>query len=205
MKFELSALENDALTEVFNLGVGRAAAAMSQIVGEAITMSFPRIVFQSRNEAARALGSEQQRKVCAVTQHYRGAIDTEAILMFPEERSLDIVRLMLSHELVGDGLSELEQEAISEIGNIVLNNCMSALATLTGHSLEGSLPAYRLGTGDDILRGSEEQWDGLVLTLEIAFNVEAHDIEGYLAVLLDVANLAGLKAHLGHHLAELTQ
>ncbi len=203
MSFELDALETDALTEVFNRGVGRAASAMSEIVGEAITMSFPKIVFQSRTEAARALGSEQRRKVCAVTQHYSGGIDTEAILMFPEERSLDIVRLMLSHDQVGEGLSELEQEAISEIGNIVLNNCMSALATLTGQAMEGSLPAYRLGTGDDILRGSEAQWDGLVLTLQIAFNVEAHNIEGYLAVLLDVANLAGLKAHLRHHLAAL--
>lgn len=205
MTFALTPLEYDALTEVFNLGVGRAASALSQIVSEEIKMSFPRIVFQSRTDAARALGSAQARRVCAVTQHYRGAIDTEAILMFPEERSLDIVRLMLSNEMVGEGLSELEQEAISEIGNIVLNNCMSALATLTGRELEGSLPAYRAGTGDDILRGNAEQWDGLVLTLQIAFNVEAHDIDGYLAVLLDVAALAGLQCHLGHHLADLVQ
>ncbi|MGE5621562.1 MAG: chemotaxis protein CheC, partial [Bacillota bacterium] len=35
--FQLSELQHDALLEIFNLGVGQAAAAMSRIVKEEVT------------------------------------------------------------------------------------------------------------------------------------------------------------------------
>jgi chemotaxis protein CheC len=55
--FNLSELENDALIEIFNIGVGQAAASMSAIVNEAVRMSVPSISFIHRAEAARLLGA----------------------------------------------------------------------------------------------------------------------------------------------------
>jgi chemotaxis protein CheC len=56
--FNLSELENDALIEIFNIGVGQAAASMSAIVNEAVRMSVPSISFIPRAEAARLLGKK---------------------------------------------------------------------------------------------------------------------------------------------------
>lgn len=201
--FQLTELQHDALVEIFNLGVGRAAAAMSRIVGEEVTMSVPMITFQSRAEVARTLGSAEGRRISAVTQHFDGAFSTEAFLMFPEEKSLEIVRLMVGQSLSLEELSEMEQEAMSEIGNIILNSCMGAFANAAGKELQGSLPTYLVGTGDNILSISGKEWDGLVLTLKIDFNIERHHIYGYVAFLLDMPALHELQRHIDDYLARL--
>lgn len=199
--FQLTELQHDALVEIFNIGVGQAAAAMSRIVNEEVTMSVPHIAFQSRAEVANTLGSAEGRRVCAIAQQFNGAFDTEAFLMFPEEKSLEIVRLMVGQSLSLEELSEMEQEAMSEIGNIILNSCMATLANASGKELQGSLPMYHVGTGNDILSQSGKQWDGVVLTLKIDFNIERHHIYGYVAFLLDLPALNDLTQYIDSYLA----
>lgn len=201
--FKLDELQHDALVELFNQGVGQAAAAMSRIVREEVSMSVPMISFQTRNDVSNDLGSAEARRICAITQNYSGAFSTEAILMFPESKSLEIVRLMVGESFSMDELTEMEQEAMSEIGNIILNSCMSTLANVTGRELHGSLPVYRVGTGDEILGITANPWNGLVLTLKIDFNIEKHQINGYVAFLLDVSALEGLQTYLDQYLGGL--
>jgi chemotaxis protein CheC len=202
--FKLSDLQHDALVEIFNLGVGQAAAAMSRIVNEEVTMSVPMIAFQSRAEVAKTLGSDEGRRICAIAQQFKGAFNTEAFLMFPEEKSLEIVRLMVGQSLSLEELSEMEQEAMSEIGNIILNSCMGTFANASGRELQGSLPTYHVGTGDVILGNSGKEWDGVVLTLKIDFNIEKHQIYGYVAFLLDMPALHDLQRYIDDYLAKLT-
>ncbi len=205
--FHLSEIQHDALSEIFNMAVGQAAAAMSRMINEEVIMSAPSIIFQNRAEVAKTLGNGEGRRICAVTQHYVGAISTEAILMFPEEKSLEIVRLMVG-QTVGQTLSmeyltEMEQEAMSEIGNIILNSCMSTLANISGKELLGSLPRYQVGTGDEILGGSGTQWTGVVLTLKIDFSIAKHQINGYVAFLLDMTALQDLRQYIDEYLSRL--
>ncbi|RJF98153.1 chemotaxis protein CheC [Noviherbaspirillum saxi] len=202
--FKLTDLQHDALVEIFNQGVGQAAAAMSRIVKEEVTMSVPMVLFQSRAEVARTLGSNEGRRICAIAQRFDGAFNTEAFLMFPEEKSLEIVRLMVGQSLSLEELSEMEQEAMSEIGNIILNSCMATLANASGRELQGSLPMYHVGTGDDILGQAGKEWDGMVLTLKIDFNIERHLIYGYVAFLLDMPALHDLQQYIDGYLAKLT-
>jgi len=202
--FKLSDLQHDALVEIFNLGVGQAAAAMSRIVDEEVTMSVPEVTFQSRAQVAQTLGSREGRRICAIAQHFEGAFNTEAFLMFPEEKSLEIVRLMVGQSLSMEELSEMEQEAMSEIGNIILNSCMGSFANASGRELHGSLPLYHVGTGDDILGVSGKEWDGVVLTLKIDFNIEKHQIHGYVAFLLDMTALQDLQQYIDDYLSKLT-
>ncbi|KRB88964.1 chemotaxis protein CheX [Noviherbaspirillum sp. Root189] len=202
--FQLTELQHDALVEMFNQGVGQAAAAMSRIVNEEVTMSVPMVQFQSRAEVAKTLGSGEGRRICAIAQQFNGAFNTEAFLMFPEEKSLEIVRLMVGQSLSLEELSEMEQEAMSEIGNIILNSCMATLANASGRELQGSLPMYHVGTSDDILGQNGKQWDGVVLTLTIDFNIERHHIYGYVAFLLDMPALQDLQHYIDGYLAKLT-
>ncbi|WP_426339175.1 chemotaxis protein CheC [Pseudoduganella sp. S-14] len=197
----LTELEHDALVELFNIGVGQAAAAMSEIVNETVTMSVPAISFLTRASAARLLASRStgNGRLCGISQHYSGAFDTEAILMFPEEKSQEIVRLMVGDAMPLAELSAMEQEAMSEIGNILLNSCVGSLANLLGHELHGSLPDYHLGYSEEILAlaGSGET---AVLMLHIEFVVERQQIAGDVAFIMDMTALHDLKQHVANFL-----
>lgn len=200
---ELTELENDALIEIFNIGVGQAAASMSAIVNEPVRMSVPSITFINRADAARLLGhrvSEPER-ICGVSQHYQGAFETEAILMFPEDKSLEIVRLMVGESVPLAELTDMEQEALCEIGNIILNSCVGTLANIFQRELHGSLPAYHVGTSDQILTASGSEPDAVVLMLHIDFVLEKHQIQGYVAFVLDLSALHDLKAQINQYIA----
>jgi chemotaxis protein CheC len=200
----LTELQHDALVEIFNIGVGQAAASMSGIVNEEVTMSVPSISFLNRAEAALLLGGknkqDQLQRICGVRQHYEGAFQTEAILMFPEDKSLEIVRLMVGESVPLAELTEMEQEAMSEIGNIILNSCVGTLANLFQRELEGSLPVYHVGTSEEILSASGSASDSIVLMLHIDFILEMHQIHGYVAFILDVSALHDLKEQINLYL-----
>ena len=201
--FALSELENDALIEIFNIGVGQAAASMSAIVDEPVAMSVPSISFVDRREAARLLDNKdpEAERICGVSQHFEGAFDTQAILMFPEDKSLEIVRLMVGEAVPLKELTEMEQEAMCEIGNIILNSCVGTLANIFRHELHGSLPQYHVGTSDEIISASGSGPDTVVLMLHIDFLLERHQIRGYVAFVLDVTALHDLKEQINRYIA----
>jgi chemotaxis protein CheC len=201
--FNLTDLQHDALVEIFNIGVGHAARAMSEIVNEAVTMSVPSISFVNRAEAAAMLGNKDSARVCGVSQHYEGAFSTEAILMFPEDKSLDIVRLMVGESVPLKELTEMEQEAMSEIGNIILNSCVGTLANIFSQELSGSLPSYHVGTSEEILGASGGSAHTVVLMLHIDFILETHQIHGYVAFILDMTALHDLQEQVDRYLAKV--
>ena len=202
---KLSELQHDALVEIFNIGVGQAARAMSEIVNEEVTMSVPSIRFLNRADAAAMLGNNDTQRVCGVSQHYEGAFTTDAILMFPEDKSLDIVRMMVGESVPFTELTEMEQEAMSEIGNIILNSCVGTLANIFEQELRGSLPVYHLGSSDHILSASGGMADTVVLMLHIDFILQTHQIHGYVAFILDLGALAGLQAQVDRYLGKLAE
>ncbi len=200
--FNLTELQHDALVEIFNIGVGHAAKAMSEIVNEPVTMSVPSISFLNRAGAASMLGNKDSARVCGVSQHYDGAFSTDAILMFPEDKSLDIVRLMVGESVPLKELTEMEQEAMSEIGNIILNSCVGTLANIFSQELRGSLPEYHVGTSEEILHASGGENDTVVLMLHIDFILETHQIHGYVAFILDLSALHDLQEQVDRYLAK---
>ena len=197
----LTELEHDALVELFNIGVGQAASAMSEIVNETVTMSVPAISFLTRAAAAKLLASRStgNGRLCGISQHYSGAFETQAILMFPEEKSQEIVRLMVGDSMPLAELSAMEQEAMSEIGNILLNSCVGALANLLGHDLHGSLPDYHIGYSEEIL-AQAGSGDAAVLMLHIEFVIERQQIAGDVAFIMDMTALQDLKQHIADFL-----
>ena len=187
----LSEDQLDALVEIFNISIGRAAAALSSIVNEEITLAVPSLQFLQASEAGQRLGFDSHR-IFGVVQDFDGPFQTEAILMFPEDRSLEIVRKMLGESYSIDELSDLEQEAMAEIGNILLNACMGSIANLTNAHFDSTLPEVRLGFGDDLLRVKERCANDTVLLVYIDFIIATRTIQGYMAFLMDVPSINGL-------------
>lgn len=184
---DMGELQNDAVAEIFNIAVGQAANTMSQMVQDEILLSVPAVLFVTRHEAVGKLGAEPLRRVCSVTQHYAGSFNTDAVLMFPEEKSLELVRLVIGDEMSLAEMTDLEQEAMSEIGNIILNACVSGIADLFHSEFVSSLPRFRAGTVAEILGvGGSGGADDPVMLLFIDFRLKSHEIQGYVAFVLDI-------------------
>ena len=187
---KLHELEQDALTEIFNIGVGIAADALYQMVGEQVPLSVPVVELTSQRGAKRHYLDREQRLLCAIRQTYTGEFTTDAILMFPQESSDALVRMMVGSDLPPQQMAEMATDALAELGNIVLNAVISNLASTLNMSLEGSLPDVSVISSEAIFTqragsGGVIDENAPVLALMIDFELSTQRASGYLAFLLD--------------------
>ena len=200
----LDELEVDALTELVNIGVSRAAASLRQMVGRQILLSIPSIEITSYKEAASLMAEREIGSLVAVRQDFTGAFGGRAMLIFPEANSLALVRAVTGDELEQAELEDLEEEALKETGNVVLTNCLATMANMLRHPLEMSLPTVLRQDGQELFRQGGDPGDaGVVLFLYINFAISDHSIRGYLAVLMDMPSLEALKAVIADFIARV--
>ncbi len=197
----ISELQRDALGEMFNIGVGRAAASLSQIVGEEILLSAPEIHLLSPEDAAKAVLGSGDQKFSAVTQTFTGPFVARAMLVFPETNALEIIRMMIGEHISLEELTEFEQEAMSEVGNIILNATLSSLADLFGVELHGSLPTHRFGDAASMLVDSGEDRQ-IILVIQVDLIISKQQIQGHILFLLSVSSLNSMLECIDHYLAE---
>jgi chemotaxis protein CheC len=189
----LTELERDALTELVNIGVSTAAAGLRKMVGEEVLLSVPSVEVVSHRLAVTLIGERESDDLVAVRQDFVGPFSGRALLIFPRNKSLDLVRAVAGQTMSATDLAEAEQEALSEIGNIILTCCLSMMAKMLKQSFEMSLPEVLRGNGAQLFEVSSPSEDSLVLFLYINFSVHNRDIRGYIAMLMDVPSLTSVK------------
>ena len=190
---ELTEIERDAISEIANMGVSRAAASLRQMVGEQVLLSVPTVRIVSREEAA-GLVERGSSKLVAVQQSFEGPFSGRALLIFPQAQSLELVRSIVGAEHSLEDVIDLEQEALAETGNIILNACLATIANVLRKSMRMSLPSVIRGDGATMFDiGKSASGGNLVLFLYIDFTIKNRDIQGFIALLMDLPSITALK------------
>lgn len=203
-KTVLSDLELDALTEIVNLGISQAAGRLADMVREEVTLSVPKVALVSRDDAVRTLGEREAKNLVAVHQVFGGDINGRALLIFPEEKSLELVRAVVGGELSLEEIVEMEQEALAETGNVILNGCLATIANQLHRNLKISLPEIMYGESHKFFNLAPPPDPGdTVMFIYINFAVRNRNIDGYIAMLLDMPSLAELKVSLGEFIGRV--
>lgn len=199
----LSELQLDALTELVNLGVSSAATSLSELVREEVVLSVPKACVVTREQAVASLREHGAKRLVAIHQDFDGDIRGRALLIFPEARSMELIRALVGADLSLDDIVELEQEALAETGNILLNACLSTMANSLERNLKISLPEVIHGEGADFFRPNSGAHE-TVLFIYINFAVKQRDIQGFLAMILDLPSLVMLQKLLDAYIERST-
>lgn len=185
--------QHDALTELVGLGVARAAGSLREMIDQQVLLSAPGFAVIGRDSAVDALMARDEAKLVAVHQVFEGDLIGRALLIFPESCSLELVRAVTGGALSLEDIIELEQEALAETGNIILNGCLATIANLLERNLRMSLPEILRGEGRDFLSLAPPPEAGdVVILLHIDFAVRERDISGYIAMIMDMPSLNAL-------------
>jgi chemotaxis protein CheC len=201
----LDELERDALTELVNIGVSRAAASLRKMVNKQVLLSVPSVEVVSPAAAAALIGQRESDDLVAIRQEFAGAFSGQALLIFPEDNSLELVRAIVGDEADAAEVASLKDEALAETGNVILNGCLGTIVNMLNQSLQMSLPKVLYGDGRVLFSvDAQPDSDGLVLFLYINFSVRDRNIRGYIAMIMDLPSLAVLKELLGAFIARVT-
>jgi chemotaxis protein CheC len=193
----LDELERDALTELVNIGVSRAASNLRKMVGGEVLLSVPSVEIIDHRRAATLIQEREGDGLVAVRQDFSGAFHGRALLIFPQANGLELVRAVLGDALPEAEAVGMEDEALSETGNVILNSCLATMANMLERPLAMSLPQVVRTAGEELLETVDPTEDGLVLFLYINFSVRDRSIRGYIAMVMDLVSLATLKRLVG--------
>jgi len=194
----------DAVAEVLNIGMGSAAASLSEMIDDEVKLSVPGVEFVTRFVAADHISKKAKTDVSGVHQHFQGAFGGDAMLLFPEEQSLQLVRAVLQQDdMTLEDLTEMEQEAMTEIGNVILNSCLCSMADMFGKEMRGEIPEFVQGSINQVLTDDgNNQTEAIVLLLNMDFAVDKKNIQGYVTFLMDVDEVIQLKQNIQEFLGE---
>src|ERR1700704_4202864 len=191
---QLTEIEQDALAEIANMGVSRAAHSLRQMVGEEVVLSVPAVKIVTRQAASKLVERNNAKKLVAVQQSFEGPFAGRALLIFPESQSLELVRAIVGDEHSLEDVIDLEQEALAETGNIILNGCLATIANVLHQTMRMSLPSIVRGDGQTLFDIDARDGSGnLVLFLYIDFTIKKRDIRGFIALLMDLPSIFALK------------
>ncbi|GMV09004.1 MAG TPA: chemotaxis protein CheC [Gemmatimonadaceae bacterium] len=193
----LKPMQLDALREVANIGAGHAATALSQMTGQTIMIAVPTINITPLEEVPPAIASPEE-PVAAVLMNMLGDLTGRTLLVFPKPTAIRLAELLLRRPHGGeDELTELEQSAIKEAGNILSGAYMNALSDFMGLLLLPSPPELAIDMSRAVLTTAYLQFGtdrDLVFCVETEFYMQevGEQLRGFFLLLPDMPSLRAI-------------
>ena len=192
----LTSEQKDAVTEIINIGVGRAAASLSDMLGQRIDLRVPAVTLCGVNSLAEQLGDNGAGIDLSVVQDFEGSLSGRAMLAFPKRSGIQLGRVLGEVEAPNEELSVDLVGILEEVGNIVLNGVLGTIGNMTSLELEYSVPHLvqgvemtRILTADALEEDGLEQ---LVILADTHFAVVDGSIAGSLILLFDIQSLRSI-------------
>ncbi|MEM8866061.1 MAG: chemotaxis protein CheC [Planctomycetota bacterium] len=185
----------DALTEVVNIGVGRAAASLCELIDQHIALRVPKIRTCRPDELQAEVTAGDKPLDTSVVQDFDGIISGRALLAFPESSGVSLAQILGDQE---EGQDELELDLagiLEEVGNIVLNAVLGSLANLFEGEFEYTVPRLSVNESADGVIASYDTGDGQDQTILMAnahFEVADSRINGSLLLAFSMSEMAVL-------------
>lgn len=191
----LSEGQLDALKEISNIGMGHAATALSQLIGDSIYLRVPRVTVTDIAQVPELMGGAE-RVVAGIALRILGDARGNILLVFPRESAQRLLGCLLRREETGLVLTEIGGSTLKEVGNILASAYLNALGSLLHMTLIPSVPMLACdmaGAVVDYVLIELSQAGDLALMVETEFHgvtpgTEA--IKGHFFLLPDPASLS---------------
>jgi len=115
----------DALQELLNIGVGRAAGSLNQMLEKPIRLHIPSIQLGKLDELSQDIQLIKEDTLSSVQLPFKGPFTGSACLLFPTESAAALVMALTGETEDSDTMDSLREATLTEIGNIVLNGVMA--------------------------------------------------------------------------------
>lgn len=193
-KLILTESQIDALREVGNIGAGHAATALSQMVNrKRIMISVPDVKVIEKEAISKYI-EDPDALATGVIMNVLGDIVAKIILLIKKESALHLADILLKKKPgTSKLLTELENSAVKETGNILSSAYMNALNEFLGLLLLPSVPNLVFDTSSAIISAILDSFEDVassILSIETKF-IETNEkvLKGYLLLIPDASSV----------------
>ena len=188
----------DALLELINIGVGRAAASISELTGCPVAINVPTLEILGLDHP-RQLTDLQQGITMRVSQSFAGGLTGHTMFILNEEGAHRLAELLLHAPRSQQALDENEQAALLEVGNIIIGGVIGNLVNHIEVEVTYDLPQLQLrGVSGfvDLVSDLMDLRQARVLLMQASLSIAAENVNGYFMLLFDEPRLRELVARL---------
>jgi chemotaxis protein CheC len=183
----------DALQELVNIGVGRAAGVLNDMLDSPILLRIPEVRLLTPEELKIELQTQFGENLLATVQlSFSGSFSGTAELVFPTESAGNLVSILTGEAPGTPDLDVVKIGALLEVGNIVLNGIMGSLSNALVEHLEYSLPAYAESNVNNSPIFVTVNEDTKILLAHTCFMIEQLHIAGDIILMFTVGSLDAL-------------
>lgn len=179
--------QTDLLGEVMNVGIGRAAHALSELVRARVVLQVPKVEVGHVIELEARWREKAADGLSLVSQDFDGASSGVAVLAFETPSARALVSLLVGSE-DEDGIDAEREAVLLEVGNIMINGVMGAFGNIVARDIAFDLPAYSDGDIFAVLPVADAE----AVIVDVVLGIAEHCIEGQLAVVFDRRTLENL-------------
>ncbi|MCC5608814.1 chemotaxis protein CheC [Nostoc sp. CHAB 5834] len=184
--------ELDALEELINIGVGRAASLLNEMVDSHIRLKIPVVKVLTANEAYQELIKRfHDEALASVKLGFTGSFYGTASLIFPTDSASTLIAVLTGEEPGSADLDAVKIGTLSEIGNIVINGVMGSLSNVLKRHVNYTLPVYLEDTLENLLLSAYEN-DSKILLAQASFTIERLEIIGDIILIFLVGTFDAL-------------
>jgi chemotaxis protein CheC len=193
MAKNFSESELDALREFVNISTAHSATALSKMVDKTIQVQVPQMKLVPVAEIPKLLGGAD----CHVVGLYfriSGNMSGSMLILFPKVTSQKLVELLLADIVEDEALAfqGIAKSALMELGNVLTNSYLNALAELLNIRLLLSVPHYAeddLGAVMDLLLIELAEAADYALLMGTTITLEGTDLAGHIIMFPDNVSL----------------
>ncbi len=183
----LTPYQIDALTELINIGVGRAAGTLNQMLEAHVYLQVPFIQVFPYSHMERMLNDIATTSISIVRLGFKGSFSGTALLAFPSDSASNLVRALTDEEAdIDDDLDSIRVGALTEVGNIVLNGVMGSVSNILHEHLAYSIPIYIEDSIEHLLGEDNLEDDSTIILANTELTIKEFQIQGNVILLFRV-------------------
>ncbi|MFA5515901.1 MAG: chemotaxis protein CheX [Desulfuromonadales bacterium] len=181
----------DALKEIVNTGIGKAAASLNAMLESPIDLEVPAITIFQLNDLDSDLQGDAEADIACVQLNFRGSIAGKAALVFPPQSAVNLVAALTGEEPDVNNLNAVMAGTLNEVGNIVINAVIGTIGNILTQPFDFSVPNYIEGKLEELL--GPDKLEGItVLLIRTRFRVQKNHIEGNIYLIFEVGSFETL-------------
>ncbi|KHK01864.1 chemotaxis protein CheC [Desulfovibrio sp. TomC] len=184
----LSSLQLDIMQELINIGVGRAAGMLNQMVNTHIQLQVPVLRVLTPNQLAALYATRPNSVFSAVQLSFTGQFAGISALIFPPKSADKLINVVLGNGAMPGADDSMRTATLQEVGNIVLNGVMGSIANILGEPLRYSPPDYIEADISSIIG----QGNGMILVASTQFSMKDHLIDGEVLIIFSLSSFDSL-------------
>lgn len=184
----------DALQEFINIGVGRAAGMLNEMVESPILLSVPVLkVFDSETLRQEVVMRFNSHCLSVVRLDFSGSFSGSAELIFPTESASALVSLLTGEDRNSPDLDAVKIGTLTEVGNIVINGVLGSISNLLKQQMDYRLPVYFEDTIESLLSSSYSlNQRKIFLLAQTRFDIKHLEIMGEIILIFEMSSFGEL-------------